>query len=69
MWTMYKLVHCHQEHTGGGDGDDKADDVVLERKHKCAEEQKPKKALKAHFSKRTLDAFEESIYYSARKTK
>jgi hypothetical protein len=69
---MYKAVQCRQEHTGGGDGDKESNDededdegdagddatVVAEKR------KKPVKSRKARFSKKTLDAFEESPYYA-----
>jgi hypothetical protein len=68
---MYKIVCHHQEHTGGGDGDDDTDDGTDaeddiepkkvdgdEKKHK-----KPTKTAQGRFSKKSLDAFEESVYY------
>jgi len=72
FWTMYKIVRRRQEHTGGGDGDDDDDlgdgddegEIDEDDLSGGKRKRKPKKtATKPRFSKRTLDAFEESVYY------
>jgi hypothetical protein len=64
---MYKVVRRRQEHTGGGDGDDDTDnedDIEDgEEDGNGKKGKKPTKTARGRFSKKTLDAFEESVYY------
>jgi hypothetical protein len=66
FWIMYKAVHRRQEHTGGGDGDEETDDDDNEAKGTSdnKRKQQEKKPSGACFSKKSLDTFEESVYYA-----
>jgi hypothetical protein len=73
LWDIYKAVRRRQEHTGGGDGDDATDDETDEDGNDDVDvddgpegankRKKPKKTARGRFSKKTLDAFEESEFY------
>jgi hypothetical protein len=61
---MYKAVRRHQEHMGGKDGNDDTDDE--DDNEGAAEGEKCKRLTKTtcgRFSKKTLNAFEDSEYY------
>jgi hypothetical protein len=66
---MFKVVRRRQEHTGGRDGDDDSDDEDEAEEDNDGEDGKegsrkrPAKTARARFSKKTLDGFEESVYY------
>lgn len=60
-WAMFKVVRRHQNHTGGGDGDEPDDGTDVETGGDGG--RKPKVLKRVHFSKSVLDTFEQSEFF------